>query len=436
MRLLALILLASCGGVARPVITVPDEVDDPAARPALAPRLAGHRAAFRISWNGARIGDAYESLTAAGGGWRFERRERIAVRRGGTVATTRTAVRIDVDEALRAQRIVVERETGPARSRGEAVRLKDESWRVSFGDGPTRSVSGDAVPSTLVPLLVAGSGATPGRAYDGPILIEGAGLALAELALDVSPDGRRTFARIGTPSGDLRSEGVLDDRGFVASVGSPSGLASERVADITSLDAPFTPPEIVDSSTVALTGTRTSGDLHLRIRGVAARPPHLAQLAAQRVTADGAVWNVTLAAPPPPRAGELLAEIRERTHHVASLLETDLGLAPIASDEALSAGRGDCTAHALVLATLLEARGYPTKLVTGYVVVDAALRRHRWVLVQIAGDWVPVDPMLDEVPASPAHLALAVHGTSLDELAFVDDVAFAGWEAARAEVVR
>jgi hypothetical protein len=53
--------------------------------------------------------------------------------------------------------------------------------------------------------------------------------------------------------------------------------------------------------------------------------------------------------------------------------------------------------------------------------------------VQVGGAWLAVDPMLDEVPASPAHVALAVHGTSLDELAFVDDVAFSGWAHARAE---
>jgi hypothetical protein len=152
--------------------------------------------------------------------------------------------------------------------------------------------------------------------------------------------------------------------------------------------------------------------------------------------ADRAGWSVTLAAPPPPRAAGLLAEVRERTRHVATVLEQDLGVASLDPDEALAAGRGDCTAHALVLADLLGDRGYPTRLVTGYVLDDGALRRHRWLLVQVAGEWVPVDPMRGEVPASPAHLALAVHGAGLDELAFVDDVAFAGWESARAEVVR
>jgi hypothetical protein len=432
---LALTTLAACAHAPPRDITPPDEVDDPAARAALAPALAGHRAAFRLAWNGARIGDAREELTAAGDGWRFERRERIEVRRAGVVASARTVVSIDVDEALRARRVVVERWTGSTRTRGEAVRVAGDGWRITFGAGAPRVVDGAAVPSTLVPLLVAAGGARPGRAFAGPVLVEGAGLAVARLELDVSPDRRRTFARIGTAAGDLRAEAALDARGFLAAAGGRAGLSAERVSDAASLDAPFTPPEIVDSSAVRVAGApAVAGPLRLTIHGVAAPPPRLADLRAQAIRLRGGAWEVSLDEPAAPRAANLLAELRERVHHVAKVLDKDLAVSVLATDEALAAGRGDCTAHALVLASLLRERGYPTRLVTGFVLDDGALRRHRWVLVQVAGDWVPVDPMLDEVPASAAHLALAVHGTGADELAFVDDVAFSGWEGARAEV--
>jgi hypothetical protein len=43
--------------------------------------------------------------------------------------------------------------------------------------------------------------------------------------------------------------------------------------------------------------------------------------------------------------------------------------------------------------------------------------------------------MYDEAPASAAHVALAVHGSTLDELAFIDDVAFAGWDGAGARLL-
>src|SRR5262249_28383297 len=302
-----------------------------------------------------------------------------------------------------------------------------------FGAAPPRIVDAAAVPSTLVPLLVAGAGAAPGRAFAAPVLVEGAGLAEARLAIDISPDRRRAFAQLATAAGALRAEATLDQRGYLAAAGGPPGLASQRV-DERELAAPFAPPEIVDTSAVAVKGAVASQKLHLRIRGIEAPPPSLPDLVAQHVVLGaGGEWDVAVAVAKAPRAAGLLTEIRERTHHVAATLADDLAVAALAPDDALAAGRGDCTAHALVLAALLAQRGYETRLVTGFVYTQGALRRHRWNLVRVDGDWVAVDPMFDEVPASPAHLALAVHGTSLDELAFVDDVAFAGWERARAE---
>jgi transglutaminase-like putative cysteine protease len=430
------LLVAACAHPPRRPATPPDELDDPAARPARAASLVGYRAAYRLSWAGARIGDARERLVAdaaALGGYRFERRERVSVRRGGTGSSATTTVTIDVDENLRARRVVVERQSGPTRTRGEAVRVAGETWRVTSGAGPVRLLDGGAVPATLVPLLVAG--APPGRAFEGRILHEGAGLAQARLALDITPDGRRAFALISTAAGDLRAEARLDERGFLAAAGAPAGLASERVADESALDAPFDPPEIVDSAAITVRGALVPGaPLRLRIHDVGARPPTVPDCASQRIAVHDRAWDVTLGPAARPRAAELLVDLRERTRDVARLLEKDLGLATLASDEALAAGRGDCTAHALVLHDALRERGYAARLVTGYVLDDGALRRHRWVLVQVAGDWVPVDPMFGEVPASPAHLALAVHGAGPDELAFVDDIAFAGWDHARAEL--
>jgi transglutaminase-like putative cysteine protease len=149
------------------------------------------------------------------------------------------------------------------------------------------------------------------------------------------------------------------------------------------------------------------------------------------VGADGA-WSVRIDAPAPIDN----REIRERTSFVAHTLVDDLGAFVLAPEEAMAAGRGDCTAHAIVLTKILEERGFPARLVTGYVLDEGALRRHRWVVVQVDGRWVPVDPMFDEVPAGPRHLALAVHGASPEELAFIDDVAFAGWTQASARHAR
>jgi transglutaminase-like putative cysteine protease len=271
------------------------------------------------------------------------------------------------------------------------------------------------------------------------VLVEGAGLAQARLAIDIDTDGRRALAQVDTAAGPLRAEAVLDERGYLTSAGGPVGVSSARVLDSV-IDEPFEPPEIVDASAVAVAGARAPPaeprELRLRIRDVAGAPPRLPDLAVQHILASASgEWDVDVTPAAAPGGAEA-AEVRALTHRVATTLGDDLTVAALAPDEARAAGRGDCTAHAVVLAADLVARGYPARLVTGYLYQDGALRRHRWVLVQVAGSWLAVDPMLDQVPASPAHLALAVHGASLDELAFVDDVAFAGWDRARAERVR
>jgi len=420
-RLAPLLLICACAHE-RHILTPPEEIDDPAARLTIRPAdLDGYHAAFRLTWNGERIGEAREGFRRDGTGWRFERNELVKVLRGGALATARTRVTILVDDLYAAQSVEVERESGGSRVAGRAERLSDRSWNITYGGGPARVVDGATVPATLVPILVAARG---GRAYEGSILVEGAGLAAARLRVDVQ--NRLARARLVTAAGELRYEARLDERGFVLGVGSAVGLASERVPAAT-LDQPFSPPEIVASAAVPVEGAIPSGrTLRLTIHDVGGLAPQ--PLDFQDVRVDGNTWQVRVndAAVAPP------VEVRERTHYVARTLGDDLGVTAMSSEEALTAGRGDCTAHAVVLAKLLEDRGYQTRLVTGFVLEDGALRRHRWVTVRVGRSWVPLDPMLDEAPASPRHLALAVHGASFDELAFVDDVAFAGWEAAKA----
>ena len=419
-----------------------EDVDDPAARAAiLAPALDGYQAVFILTWDGHRIGDASERFTAspaAAGGYRFERSERVQVRRQGAVSSSVTEIRVDLDDALVPRHVWVERRAGQVLVHGEAVRLVDDAWRVSYDGTPDRLFDGAAMPSTLVPLLVAASGVASGRGFDAPVMVEGAGLAVAHLAVDVSGDRRTARARLSTAVGELRAQATLDDRGLILSAGEGAAVASRR-ATADEVAAPFDPPDLVEGSAVAVAGLAADphwpGALHLLVHGVRAAPPALDDLPAQQATLlDGGDWDVRVSAAAP--AGEDgLAVVRERTRHVSRLLEDDSAVAARGLSEALAARRGDCTAHALVLQSLLRERGLDARLVTGFVLDDGALRRHRWVTVRVGHTWVPVDPMFDEVPASPAHLALAVHDSSIDEMAFIDEVAFAGWEGATARLL-
>lgn len=435
--LLLCALCAACGPGRSRELAPPTYEDDPAARAALvATAMEGYRAAFVLTWNGRRIGEAHETFVAADdalGGFRFQRSERVVVRRGDATSVAHTSIVIDVDAAMIARRVVVERDGGGPKQHARASRLFDDGWSVQVGDAPARLADGAAVPSTLVPLYVA-AGGSQGRVFDGPVLVEGANLAGARLTVDVEAQTARS--RYVTAAGELRAVARLDAQGRLVEAGLGAELGSRRT-DEAELAAPFDPPEIVDSSAIQVAGSPASDPggpaaLRITVSGVRVPPPALPEIPEQTVAmAPGGTWDVVVEPTAFPQAGSgPWRELRERTDWVARTLADDLRVATLSPSEALATGRGDCTAHAVVLEEDLRERGYQTRLVTGFVVEDGALRRHRWVAVRIGKRWIPVDPMFDEVPARPTHIALAVHGASPDELAFIDDVVFAGWSGA------
>ncbi len=70
---------------------------------------------------------------------------------------------------------------------------------------------------------------------------------------------------------------------------------------------------------------------------------------------------------------------------------------------------GDCNEHAVLFVALARAAGLPARTVVGLVPVDGRFYYHAWAEVYL-GDWVAVDPMLDEFPAGAAHVRFGVGG--------------------------
>ena len=68
--------------------------------------------------------------------------------------------------------------------------------------------------------------------------------------------------------------------------------------------------------------------------------------------------------------------------------------------------KGDCTEHGVLAIALLRKLGVPARGVLGWVALDQTLGMHFWVEVNLQGRWVPVDPTLDQAPASAFHIAL------------------------------
>lgn len=66
---------------------------------------------------------------------------------------------------------------------------------------------------------------------------------------------------------------------------------------------------------------------------------------------------------------------------------------------------GDCNELAEVFVALARARGLSARPVTGLLYIDGKFYYHAWAEVLLK-DWVPVDPMLGQIPADAAHLRL------------------------------
>jgi len=75
----------------------------------------------------------------------------------------------------------------------------------------------------------------------------------------------------------------------------------------------------------------------------------------------------------------------------------------------LAARRGDCNEHTVLYVALARAAGLPARAAAGLVHLDGRFYYHAWPEVWL-GDWVAVDPTLDQFPADATHLRFVVGG--------------------------
>jgi len=71
--------------------------------------------------------------------------------------------------------------------------------------------------------------------------------------------------------------------------------------------------------------------------------------------------------------------------------------------EALSSRKGDCNEHAVLFTALARAAGIPSRMAAGVVYMDGAFYYHAWSEVWL-GQWVTVDPVLNQLPADATHI--------------------------------
>jgi len=104
------------------------------------------------------------------------------------------------------------------------------------------------------------------------------------------------------------------------------------------------------------------------------------------------------------------ARVAERlTHWVYGHVEKRLTVSVPSAVQVLAARRGDCNEHTVLYVALARAAGLPARAAAGLVHLDGRFYYHAWPEVWL-GDWVAVDPTLDQFPADATHLRFVVGG--------------------------
>jgi hypothetical protein len=100
--------------------------------------------------------------------------------------------------------------------------------------------------------------------------------------------------------------------------------------------------------------------------------------------------------------------------HVNALLEKKPTVSLPSAREVLRTRVGDCNEHTALYVALARAAGLPARIAVGLVHVHGAFYYHAWAEVYVeeegGGQWLPVDPTLNQFPADATHLRLARGG--------------------------
>ena len=75
----------------------------------------------------------------------------------------------------------------------------------------------------------------------------------------------------------------------------------------------------------------------------------------------------------------------------------------------LETRNGDCNEHTVLYVALARAAGLPARAVAGLLYRGGRFYYHAWPEVYL-GDWVAVDPTLDQFPADAAHVRFVIGG--------------------------
>ena len=355
------------------------------------------RVSYQLRWRGAVVGDATLAIVRRRDAVTIDRRDTLRLRRGDASVTRTLRIVVEANAALVPRALRWWRDELPE----QHAERRTDGW---FVDG-TWVADAAAVPSELVPLLAARD-----HGFVGPVLLPGDTLLVGAGEVTALAEGQH-LARVTIAGVVRRSVVTLATDGLPSQIIDDTGVTASRVDAL--------PPTTASADVLALGALPVAGapGPTLALTIVDGATLALPELAGQRVVATDTA-ELTVALAPPPDLDGAIARI---TAMVADAIAPSLAMPA-------TPATGDCTTFALELHAALGRAGIAAQLVTGYLLVDGTLWRHRWVVAWTGRAWVQVDATQPQPGAD--HLALRLHGTTAADL-WAADAAFIAISAAR-----
>src|SRR5712692_9888282 len=403
---------------------------------------------YRLDVAGQQVGFASSTIDTLGTSIRVTDILVLQVPALGVLHRTTVLSRATLSRALRLEGVDVKFAGEPGRFAARGAVTGDSVLRLTLlttTDSATTRVplAQSIVLPTVVPLRLAFGGELKrGRTYTlatfDPVLLEQSQVRVtvaAETTL-VVPDSAgydstamawvpvrfdtvRAF-RIEEESGGAKTSAWVDAQGHIVRTESPVGFTMARSAfelayenfrhrDTTRAaraSAEPGPGDVIPTTAIAARAPQRPDLVSaLRVRLFGATPSAAALGSeAQRLVGDTLVARLILAHErDPARAARLIHD------WVSAHVERQVTPGPPSAVRVLAARRGDCNEHTVLYVALARAAGLPARSVAGLVYLGGRFYYHAWSEVWL-GDWVAVDPTLNQAPADAAHVRFVVGG--------------------------
>jgi transglutaminase-like putative cysteine protease len=415
-----------------------------------------------IYYRGTKIGFSVSQTVALDEGYEIQEdgRLQMALLGATTIARTTTRVRLDDGFSLKSFSFALDPGTGPLQVEGvlDGLRL---NLTIKSKSGTRTQVVELQQPPMLAQNLsrrLAKAGLQTGKVVE-VLVFDPATLANRPMRLTI---GKRELIRVTdlpVPAfrvdmtfAGLRTTSWITDTGDVVREESPTGMLvlKERQERATTMAVGDAQLDMLDEVSIVPVGRFRIDDpasverLRVRLTGFEFGGPDL-EGAGQ--STRGEVIDIVDTAKLPPTAldptaaqylqpeafiesdaPEIVAEARKAVgdaalprlqaerlvRYVNALLEKRPTVSLPSATEVLRTRVGDCNEHTVLYVAMARALSIPARIAVGVVNLHGAFFYHAWPEVYVAqdggGQWLPVDPTLNQFPADPTHIRLARGG--------------------------